>query len=73
MREAGVWEVGQRVRAGAEKGFYWVTGVRPDGSVDVWGGDKDPSGSRKYRTIPARFVRADERKLERKHYPTEFK
>lgn len=61
--------VGQRIKVGREKGYYWVTGVRLDGSVDVWGGDKDKNGSRKARTIPSRFVQEDTRKLERKHYP----
>lgn len=62
-------EIRDRVRVGSERGFYWVWGFNSDGSVNLFGGSKDPNGNRHTRTVKSDLVTPDKRKLERKAYP----
>lgn len=59
-----------RVRIKGENGYYWVMGYAVDGSVALWGGDKDPSGRRQSRAIMPKRLKADKRKIERKRFPS---
>lgn len=58
-----------RVRVGNERGYYWVWGFTSDGAVTIYGGDRDPNGVRRVRSIKPELLRPDARTLERKAYP----
>jgi hypothetical protein len=58
-----------RVRIDGERGFFWVWGFNNDGSVDVFGGSRDPNGIRQLRTVKPERLWVDKRDLPGNLYP----
>jgi len=59
-----VFEKGDQVRIAGEQGWYrvWRSELAADGSVLLYGGDKDPNGVQGFRSIPAEKLTLDKRK-----------
>lgn len=54
------WEVGEVVRIKGSQGLFKVKKSTPnkDGSISLYGGDKNPNGNRGFRDVmPARLIR----------------
>lgn len=61
---------GDQVKIAGENGYYWVVGEGADGSISLWGGDKNPNGSRSSRAVMADRLSHDRRDIERKSVPS---
>lgn len=59
-----MFEKGDQVKIAGEHGWYRVYRgeLAPDGSVLVYGGDKDPNGVQGFRSVPAAKLAIDKRK-----------
>jgi hypothetical protein len=64
------FNIKDRVKITGENGFYWVYGNSQDGSVTLWGGDKDPNGYRSFRSVKPERLTLDTRTLNKKAFPS---
>lgn len=62
-------KVRDRVRIDGERGYFWVWGFNTDGSVNVFGGSRDPNGVRQHRTVKQERLWYDKRDLPLNLYP----
>lgn len=68
--ETSEWKTGDRVKIKGSTGIYVVQRDEPnaDGSISLYGGDKDPNGCRGFRDImPERLKAAPTSKVKARH------